>query len=103
MQLKFVVTRSTKIASPLRIRRAPDQVDIGDKLQDDQEVVQIFCHEPKKLSRYLPGNPTSERGNKELAMFAAMMDFSNAMTPGARTELERLLTSAFQAGLEFRS
>ncbi len=99
MKLNFAVTKSGKISSPPRIRRVGDDVKVGDKL-DGQKVVQIFSHEPKKLSRFSRDNAKSDRGNKELAMLVAMMDFSNSMTPASRTELERLLTSAFLAGMQ---
>jgi hypothetical protein len=101
MSLRFAVITSDKIRSPLRVRRIADKVKVGDKV-NGQKVISIFSHEELVAKRrFASTTKRSERGKKELELLAAMMDFVGVMTPSNGTELERLLTSAFNAGAKF--
>jgi len=102
MSLRFAVVTSDKIRSPLRIRRIADKVKVGDRV-NGQKVVSIFSHEELIAKRrFTSTTKRSNRGKKELELLIAMMDFIGVMTPANGTEIERLLTSAFNAGAQFR-
>lgn len=99
MRLKFAITKSKKVDSPLRVYHVADEINVGDELFG-QEVVQTFCHEERLASRYLPTRPRSDRGDKELRLLVEVMEFSRSGGQTKASELERLLTSAFHAGMQ---
>jgi hypothetical protein len=97
MRLKFAVTKSTKTDAPLHVYRVPDNVKVGD-LFNEKKIILTFCHQELVSNRRL--RKKSERGNKELELLVALMEFARAAVPASGTELERLITTAFLAGEE---